>query len=53
MGSRAFGPPIKQERVGKAGLSARPAVRTGWKACATGKFQNGENEEVRRGGRNG
>ena len=34
-------PTPKHEKVGGAGLRARQAVRTGWKACATGRtFQD-------------
>ena len=29
--------PVNDEQVGGAGLRARQAVRTGWKACATGR----------------
>jgi hypothetical protein len=44
----SFGPPIKHENSGGAGLRARQAVRTGWKACATGRtFQ----EQGQAGGR--
>jgi hypothetical protein len=35
--SWACAPLIKHEKVGGAGLPARQAVRTGWKACATGR----------------
>ena len=35
----AFGPPANYERFGGAGLRARQAVHTGWKACAT-NFKN-------------
>ena len=39
--SWAGGSPVKHEKVGGAGLRARQAVRTGWKACATGRtFQD-------------
>jgi hypothetical protein len=33
--SWAFGLPGKYEKVRRAGVPARHAVRTGWKACAT------------------
>ena len=33
----AFGPPLTYEWFGGAGLCARRAVRTGWKARATGR----------------
>src|SRR5659263_515924 len=37
----AFGPPVRHAKSGRAGVLARQAVRTGWKACATGRtFQD-------------